>query len=145
MRLPGSPIRSSVGGGDRFASTKPDGLTWIGPTFETIGIDETITKAAKEEIITSVSKNIPTIVEAEVLVHTACIRPLSADRKLVLGKIPGLEGAYIATGGGRLGLMLGPAMALLTAELVVQSETTIPIGEFDPARFQEQKNNLVNG
>lgn len=145
VRLPGSPIRSSVGGGDRFASTKPDGLTWIGPTFETIGIDETITKAAKEEIITSVSKNIPTIVEAEVLVHTACIRPLSADRKLVLGKIPGLEGAYIATGGGRLGLMLGPAMALLAAELVVQPETTIPVGEFDPARFQEQKNNLVNG
>ena len=27
LRLPGPPIRASVGGGDHFASTKPDGLT----------------------------------------------------------------------------------------------------------------------
>ena len=39
LRLPGPPIRASVGGGDHFASTKPDGLTWVGPTFEDAGIE----------------------------------------------------------------------------------------------------------
>ena len=43
LRLPGPPIRASVAGGDHFASTKPDGLTWVGPTFEDAGLDESTT------------------------------------------------------------------------------------------------------
>ena len=135
LRLPGPPIRTSVGGGDHFASTKPDGLTWVGPTFEDAGIDETTTDWARDEIMAAVTNNLPSLAEGEVVVHTACVRPLSADRKLVLGRVPGLEGAYTATGGGRLGLMLGPAMAKLTADLVAKGTTTVPLDEFDPGRF----------
>ena len=137
LRLPGPPIRTSVGGGDHFASTKPDGLTWVGPTFEDAGIDETTTDWARDEIMAGVTKNVPSLAEGEVVVHTACVRPLSADRKLVLGKVPGLEGAYTATGGGRLGLMLGPAMARLTADLIAKGTTTVPLDEFDPGRFAD--------
>ena len=137
LRLPGPPIRTSVGGGDHFASTKPDGLTWVGPTFEDAGIDETTTDWARDEIMAAVTNNLPSLAEGEVVVHTACVRPLSADRKLVLGRVPGLEGAYTATGGGRLGLMLGPAMAKLTADLVAKGTTTVPLDEFDPGRFAE--------
>ncbi len=137
LRLPGPPIRASVGGGDHFASTKPDGLTWVGPTFEDVGIDETTHDWARDEIMAAVVKNVPSLVEGEVVMHTACVRPLSADRKLVLGEVPGTDGAYIATGGGRLGLMLGPAMAKLTADLVAKGTTTVPLDEFDPGRFAE--------
>ena len=52
-----------------------------------------------------------------------------------MGEVPGLEGAYVATGGGRLGLMLGPAMARLTADLVAKGATAVPLDEFDPGRF----------
>ena len=135
LRLPGPPIRASVGGGDHFASTKPDGLTWVGPTFEDAGIDETIHDWARDEIMAAVVRNVPSLAEGEVVMHTACVRPLSADRKLVLGEVPGTDGAYIATGGGRLGLMLGPAMAKLTADLVAKGTTTVPLDEFDPGRF----------
>ena len=137
LRLPGPPIRTSVGGGDHFASTKPDGLTWVGPTFEDAGIDETTTDWARDEIMAGVTKNVPSLAEGEVVVHTACVRPLSADRKLVLGEVPGTEGAYAATGGGRLGLMLGPAMARLTADLIAKGTTAVPLDEFDPGRFAE--------
>ena len=92
LRLPGPPIRTSVGGGDHFASTKPDGLTWVGPTFEDAGIDETTTDWARDEIMAGVTKNVPSLAEGEVVVHTACVRPLSADRKLVLGEVPGTGG-----------------------------------------------------
>ena len=135
LRLPGKPIRCSVGGGDHFASTKPDGLTWVGPTFEDAGLDETTTAEARDEIIAAVVKNIPSLSEGQVVLQTACIRPLSADRKLVLGAVPGLDGAYVATGGGRLGLMLGPAMAWLTAELIATGATSVALDEFDPGRF----------
>ena len=135
LRLPGPPIRSSVGGGDHFASTKPDGLTWVGPTFEDAGLDESTTTTARDEIMAAVVKNIPSLAEGQVVLQTACIRPLSADRKLVLGAVPGLEGAYVSTGGGRLGLMMGPAMGWLTAELIAKGSTTVPMDEFDPGRF----------
>ena len=137
LRLPGPPIRTSVGGGDHFASTKPDGLTWVGPTFEDTGIDETTTAWARDEIMAAVTKNVPSLSEGEVVIHTACVRPLSLDRKLVLGEVPGTEGAYTATGGGRLGLMLGPAMARLTADLIAKGTTTVPLDEFDPGRFAD--------
>ena len=137
LRLPGPPIRTSVGGGDHFASTKPDGLTWVGPTFEDAGIDETTTDWARDEIMAAVTKNVPSLSEGEVVIHTACVRPLSLDRKLVLGEVPGTEGAYTATGGGRLGLMLGPAMARLTADLIAKGTTTVPLDEFWPGRFAD--------
>lgn len=135
LRLPGPPIRASVAGGDHFASTKPDGLTWVGPTFEDAGLDESTTTEGRDRIMSSAVKNIPSLVEGQLVIHTACIRPLSADRKLVLGAVPGLEGAYVATGGGRLGLMLGPAMAWLTAELIARGTTAVSLDEFDPGRF----------
>ena len=135
LRLPGPPIRASVAGGDHFASTKPDGLTWVGPTFEDAGLDESTTTKGRDRIMSSAVKNIPSLVEGQLVIHTACIRPLSADRKLVLGAVPGLEGAYVATGGGRLGLMLGPAMAWLTAELIARGTTAVSLDEFDPGRF----------
>jgi glycine/D-amino acid oxidase-like deaminating enzyme len=135
LRLPGPPIRTSVAGGDHFASTKPDGLTWVGPTFEDAGLDENITDEGRDEIMSAVLRNIPSLAEGHLVLQTACIRPLSADRKLVLGKAPGLEGAYVATGGGRLGLMMGPAMAWLMAELITTGTTSVPLDDFDPGRF----------
>ncbi len=124
LRLPGPPIRCSVGGGDHFASTKPDGHTWVGPTSE-----------ARDSIMAAVVKNIPSLSEGQLVLQTACLRPLSADRKLILGKVPGLDGAYVATGGGRLGLMMGPAMGALIADLIVDGTADIPLAEFDPGRF----------
>lgn len=135
VRLPGPPIRCSVGGGDHFASTKPDGLTWVGPTFENAGLDESTTTEGRDEIMAAVVKNIPSLAEGRLELQTACLRPLSSDRKLILGSVPGLDGAYVATGGGRLGLMMGPAMGWLTSELIIKGTTSVPIKEFDPGRF----------
>ena len=137
LRLPGPPIECSVAGYDHFASTKPDGLTWVGPTFEDAGIDETTTPEGLDEIMSEVVRIVPSLAEGELALHTACVRPLSADRKLILGRVPGLDGAYVATGGGRLGLMMGPAMGALTAELIATGSTSTPLDEFDPGRFAE--------
>ena len=135
LRLPGPPIECSVAGYDHFASTKPDGLAWVGPTFEDAGIDETTTAEGRDEIMSEVVRIVPSLAEGELALHTACVRPLSADRKLILGRVPDLEGAYVATGGGRLGLMMGPAMGSLTADLVATGSTSVPLDEFDPGRF----------
>ena len=80
----------------------------------------------------AVLRNIPSLAEGRLVLQTACLRPLSADRKLVLGVIPGLEGAYVATGGGRLGLMMGPAMAWLMSELITSGRHQRPARRVRP-------------
>ena len=135
LRLPGPPIRSSVVGGDYFTSTKPDGHTWVGATFEDVGLDESTTSEARESIMAGAVKNIPSLSEGQIVLQTACLRPLSSDRKLILGKVPDLDGAYVATGGGRLGLMMGPAMGSLIADLINDDVTGISLDAFNPGRF----------
>ena len=135
LRLPGPPIRSSVVGGDYFTSTKPDGHTWVGATFEDVGLDESTTPEARESIMAGAVKNIPSLSEGQIVLQTACLRPLSSDRKLILGKVPDLDGAYVATGGGRLGLMMGPAMGSLIADLIDDGVTDISLDAFNPGRF----------
>ena len=53
---------------------------------------------------------------AELVLQTACLRPVTPDNALLLGKLPALDGAYIATGAGRQGIMRGPAMAKAVAD-----------------------------
>ena len=62
-------------------------------------------------------------------------RPQSADGLLVLGPVPGWEGVYVATGGARTGISLGPAMGRIAADLVTKGSSDIPIDAFNPGRF----------
>jgi D-amino-acid dehydrogenase len=54
---------------------------------------------------------------------------------LVMGAVPGWEGAYIATGAGRKGILLGPAKGRITADLIVSGKSDTPLDAFDPGRF----------
>ena len=53
----------------------------------------------------------------------------------ILGAAPGWSGAYLATGAGKKGILLAPAMGRAVAELIVQGETAIPLEGYGPARF----------
>ena len=53
----------------------------------------------------------------------------------LLGPAPGWEDVYVATGGGRSGIILGAAMGHITADLVARGTSEMPIRDFDPGRF----------
>ena len=78
---------------------------------------------------------LPSLGDAELVRQTACLRPITPDRQPLLGKGPELEGVYIATGGGRSGILLGPAMGRVIADLITQGKPSIPIDALDPRRF----------
>ena len=66
----------------------------------------------------------------------ACARPLSADGRPLLGRVPGHERVFVAAGHGPWGISLGPASARLVADLVLGRAE--PPAAFDPARFGGQ-------
>ena len=135
LRASGPPYRCSLGWAGNYAVTKPDGLVWAGTTEEDAGFDETPTMEARVQIIADLVKMVPAMADSQVVRQTACLRPLSADRLPVLGRAPGWEGVYVATGGGRSGVILAAAMGQITADLVATGATDMPIEDFAPGRF----------
>ena len=131
------PFTCSLGWAGNYATSKPDGLLWAGTTEEEAGFDDTPTSDGRDKIMASLLKMIPSVTEARLAQHTACLRPVSSDGLLVLGKVPEIEGVYIATGAGRQGIVMGPAMARVITDLITKDSTSIPIDKFDPSRFAQ--------
>ena len=137
LRASGEPYRSSVSWNGNYSSTKPDGLVWAGTTEEDVGFDETPTKEARDRIMEALLKMLPPLEDAELVRQTACLRPWSSDGLPVLGPVPEWEGVYLATGGGRQGVVLGPAMGRVMADIVTKGTSPIPIDGLGLGRFAE--------
>ena len=135
LQAPGPPVPCSVGWGHNYATTKPDGLLWAGTTEEEAGFDEETTREARDEIGAALVKMLPAMADAQVVHQTACLRPVASDGLLVLGRVPGFDSVYMATGAGRKGILLGPAMGRAVADLILTGKSTLALEAFSPARF----------
>jgi glycine/D-amino acid oxidase-like deaminating enzyme len=75
---------------------------------------------------------------APVLAENACYRPICADALPLMGGVPGVEGAYIATGHNCWGILNAPASGAAMAELIAEgASTSVDLRPFTPARFPE--------
>jgi D-amino-acid dehydrogenase len=64
----------------------------------------------------------------------AGLRPTTSDGLPLIGALLGLDGVYLATGHGMLGVTLAPATAALLAPLVLEGRAAPELAPFDPAR-----------
>jgi glycine/D-amino acid oxidase-like deaminating enzyme len=65
----------------------------------------------------------------------ACYRPVTDDGLPLIGRVPGVAGAYVATGHGPWGMLNAPATGLALAELMTEGQaSSVDLGAFDPAR-----------
>lgn len=135
LRAPGDPFEVSLGWSIHYANTKQDGLLWTGTTEEEAGFDDSPSLEGRDSVMASLLKMVPSLRDAELAQHTACLRPLAADGLPLLGAVSNLEGVYVATGAGRKGILLGPVMGRVTADLVLGHKASIPIDSLGPDRF----------
>ena len=70
----------------------------------------------------------------EALLPWAGLRPATPDGLPLIGALPALEGVYLATGHGMLGVTLAPATAALLAPLVLHGHAAPELAPFDPGR-----------
>lgn len=135
LKAPGDPLAVSLSWADNYATTKPDGLLWAGTTEEHAGFDENPSAAGRDAIMRALVDVLPYLAEAELVQHTACLRPVAPDGLPVIGPAPGCQGAFIATGAGRKGILLGPAMGRTVADLVMSRPAPFDISGLSPDRF----------
>ncbi len=116
-------------------TTRHDGLVYHGATHEDAGFDEEPTVEGRDELIHSLTTMVPSLMEAEVVLQTACLRPLAADGLPVIGEVPGWKGVYLATGHWTRGIILSPVTARIVTELILGDTPSVPIEPFSIIRF----------
>jgi glycine/D-amino acid oxidase-like deaminating enzyme len=78
----------------------------------------------------------PALADAEVVAAQACYRPVARDGLPLIGRVRGLEGAYVATGHSVWGMLNAPATGEAMAELILDGRTrSVDLRAFDPARL----------
>ncbi|MDP6107060.1 MAG: FAD-dependent oxidoreductase [Candidatus Brocadiia bacterium] len=135
LRVPGAPVGHYISWDDTYAVSKEGGLTWTGTTMEEAGFDVTPTLEVRDDILRRVHRLLSGFAEAEVVRQTACLRPVTDDGLPIMGAAPTCRGVYVATGGGRKGILLGPVMGKAVADLVVHGATDLPIEPLGLDRF----------
>jgi len=72
-----------------------------------------------------------------IMARQACFRPVTQDGLPLIGKVPGSEGAHVATGHSVWGILNAPATGEALAELIAGgSAETTDLTPFDPARLR---------
>ncbi|MBT4126000.1 MAG: FAD-binding oxidoreductase [Chloroflexi bacterium] len=115
---------------------KGDGATWLAATVQDgTGFDVTPSGDALESLSMRGVRMIPELESHELVLQTACMRPVTPDGDPVLGKVPGKDGVFIATGTGGKGILMGPVIGRAMADLITTGETDLEIGQFGLDRF----------
>lgn len=135
LDLPGPPLEHYISGAGGSLHPKPDGLVWAGTTEEWRGFDKGTTNAAHGSILQRAVKLVPDMAQARLVLHTACLRPVTPDGLPIIGLAPGWDNVYLATGGGRKGILLSTGMGKSLSDLMTEGETQLDISPFSPARF----------
>jgi glycine/D-amino acid oxidase-like deaminating enzyme len=132
-----SPLAQDISGAGASLYSKPDGLVWCGGTEEWRGFDRLPSDSARESILQRAIQLIPDLAQATLVQHTACLRPVTPDWLPIIGRMPGWDNVYMATGAGRKGILLSPAIGKAVADLITKDETQLPISAFGPERFAQ--------
>lgn len=145
MRLPGRetarwPI--VVGFHSHYILTFPQDRVVAGATRESnSGFDPRMTAGGVREALDEALRVAPGLAGATLDEVRVGLRPASPDGLPLLGRIPGHEHLYVATGHGASGLQLGPYSGALVADLALGQSSTpglsvdLDLAPYSPTRF----------
>ena len=138
MRPPAdSPLDRDFQGVSVSLYNREDGQVWIGSTEERKGFDAEPSTSARDRLMAGAIRLMPTMAGAELVLHTACIRPVTPDWLPIIGRAPGWDNAYLATGAGKKGILISPGMGKAVADMISTGATELPVEAFAPDRFSK--------
>lgn len=78
----------------------------------------------------------PAFRDDRIIAKQSCFRPITRDFVPMIGPVPRVAGAYVATGHNVWGILNAPATGEAMAELIVDGKAhTVDLRPFDPARL----------
>lgn len=78
----------------------------------------------------------PALAAAPIVARQACFRPVTEDGLPLIGAVPGVEGAYVATGHSVWGMLNAPATGEAMSELILDGAAhRVDLAPFAPGRL----------
>jgi D-amino-acid dehydrogenase len=107
----------------------PDGRVACGGTFEVgAGFSTSVTAAGEHELLRECLAVAPGLATATPLETRVGLRPTSVDDRAIVGRLPGWDNAWVATGHGANGLLQGS----YGARVLAHAMTTTTLGPDEP-------------
>ena len=118
---------------------RADGTTWV-CAISTIGPLDPADVAADEGAharLEALCRNIsPALAAAPIKARQACFRPVTEDGLPFIGAVPGVDGAYVATGHSVWGMLNAPATGEAMSELLLAGGARhVDLAPFAPGRL----------
>ncbi len=111
-----------------------DGLR-IGSMMEFVGFDQTMPARRAAQLRDGAAAFLQAPLPAAPEHRWFGWRPMTWDSLPVIGRFPGLDNAYLATGHQMIGMMTAPGTGKLLAEIIAGRPAHIPDAPYSPARF----------
>ena len=150
LNYPGDPLPVLISSPKRgHMISRADGFLSVGSTggrdydrkelFLGEEFDRHPTETARLELLQRAIDIFPDLERAELVEQLAGSRPLSPDGNPIIGPVPGLEGAFLATGHATKGIHLGPVTGRIIADYVCRGSTRVvsDMSQFLPDRFAD--------
>ena len=107
----------------------------LGSMLELAGFDTSISPRRIAQLVDAARHYLVEPESGEVRETWFGWRPITADSLPVVGRVPGLDNAMLATGHHMLGMTMAPATGRLVAEILGEQTPHIDPTPFSPARF----------
>ena len=134
LETPAPPTRELLDTSQGALYPRPDNKVLLGATLEDVGFDKRVTLASVDQLVHQAVTLMPALKDATLVKAWTGLRPYSHDQLPYLGEVPGVRGAYAATGHFRNGILLAPVTGLLIKEMILGQAPTLPLEPYSAAR-----------
>ena len=117
-----------------FCTPLGDRVRFAG-TMEFSGVSRSLRPERLAQLTRAAREAFPGLGSAAPVSEWSGLRPVSADGLPIVGPVPGVEGAWLATGHGMLGLTLGPVTGAWLADALLGGGESPRLLALSPARF----------
>ena len=139
LQLPPNTLRHATHGNlvlrtrEIYIVPRLDGTALLGATVEDAGFTTHTTAAGLQQLRGRAATLLPAVADAVELESWAGLRPPTADRLPIVGRLHSHH--YLATGHFRNGILLAPATARLMAQLISGEIPEVDLSRFSPDRY----------
>ena len=122
----------------RYARLTRGDEALLGSTMEHAGFECRVTNEGLAQIFRGAVRLIPALFIGRVHRMWAGLRPMTPDGRPIVGRDPGVEGLWYATGHGRNGVLLAAITGDVVADLLTSGETAVDVAAWRPERLDAQ-------
>lgn len=130
-------------GDNRTEITPYNGLVRLGGTMELSGINTVLNEKRIDSIRKGIREYLGADLHGQSEVEWTGMRPMAPDGLPILGRAPGLDNVYVATGHGMMGVSMSLVTGLAMANMIMEEDAGLPPNAFSPSRFLSESQSIA--